>query len=390
MNIEIEDDSLREGLQAISSRQLSPKQAEKMILAADRCGVGHFILGFPSASTSEYQRVLSLLGFLESEKLQIKPWLLSRINTEDASLCLKVREQFPKASIGIAAFRGVSEVRWKVEGWTEKLFAEDLKRFCEMVHPSGFDISLNLEDITRASGSRIDFLLNLIGAHEFSSVALCDTLGVARPIDVQTLVGKFRSELGGNYPLLWHGHNDLGLALANTLQAIESGVNIVSGTFTGVGERSGNLPLEQIMLHLNLFSGHNFDLHEVRRYCEFLIDAFGIQMTPWTPVIGEHSFATQAGTHAAALLKAKELNYGEDKKVFLPYEPELLGRVETIEIGPNSGKKQIASILERNQIEFDDLLLSKLAERVKNEKRVTTEAKLINWLEDLRNSHERI
>jgi homocitrate synthase NifV len=120
-------------------------------------------------------------------------------------------------------------------------------------------VSLNLEGVSRTKPEHIQRILDLLSDFEFYSLVLCDSLGICLPGDVRQLVSAFKSHRPVNERLVWHGHNDFGLATANSLVAWQSGVDVVSGTFTGIGERAGNLPLEQFILILNEKFGYEFD-----------------------------------------------------------------------------------------------------------------------------------
>jgi isopropylmalate/homocitrate/citramalate synthase len=96
----------------------------------------------------------------------------------------------------------------------------------------------------------------------------------------------------------WHGHRDRGLGLANTLVAIEEGVDRVHGTALGIGERVGNTEMDLLLVNLKLLGMHDCDLSRLAEYCGVVSRATGVPIPPSYPCFGDDAFRTATGVHA--------------------------------------------------------------------------------------------
>jgi 2-isopropylmalate synthase len=149
-----------------------------------------------------------------------------------------------------------------------------------------------------------------------------------------------------------HFHNDLGLATANTLAAIQEGAHIVQCTVNGIGERAGNTSLEEVALamamHPDEFGApETLDLPRLTSICRLVEARTGIALSANKPVCGENIFATEAGVHQDGLLKNPD--------TYLPYRPELIGGGEIrLVLGRHSGRRAVAQRLEALGVAVSD------------------------------------
>src|SRR6266853_1790314 len=137
----------------------------------------------------------------------------------------------------------------------------------------------------------------------------------------------------------WHGHNDRGLAIANSLWAVAAGAHCVHAAANSLGERVGNTPMELMLVNLRLMGLLNQDLSRLKEYCEKVAKATHTKIPPNYPVVGHDAFRTATGVHAAALIKAFRKNDLElANAVYSGVPAHLFGLDQVIEIGPLSGK----------------------------------------------------
>lgn len=384
--VAIEDDTLREGLHSISAAQPNLNQLKEIIALVQQTGVEHIIVGYPAASARAYEVTESLLKEIAEKGYAIRPWVLSRLNENDLSVCEKLRNQLQFKQLRVAGFRAVSDIRLNIDKSSLKNLVREVSSFC-LNFSSQFNFSLNFEDATRASKSTLEALVAEANRLPIESVVLCDTVGHSRPNEVVDLVSDIRSALSSEIKLAWHGHNDLGLALANSLAAVSSGVDIVSGTFLGIGERAGNLALEQMMLNLNLFHQAQFDLSRVRELCTLLRKSFGVTISPWSPVVGDDIFSTQAGIHAAAIIKGRKADC-EAELIYNSYSPKTLGGDLVFRLGPLSGKKMILDYFKVLGIELKAHELLRFWDFVKLKDRVLEPEEIVAWINSERETNE--
>ena len=218
-----------------------------------------------------------------------------------------------------------------------------------------YDITprVHLEDTTRADihGWVIPFMQTVLEATEGrAKFRVCDTIGwgipdpyAAMPQGIPKLISTLRRETGAE--LEFHGHNDFGLATANSVAAWRYGCRKVNVTFAGLGERTGNTSLEQVLAgYIRLYGDPGFKLTVLPEMAELLQE----QLSPVphsAPVVGE-VFTTQAGIHQAGVVRQEDAPGG---LIYLPYDPAVVGREgdERSLVGALSGSEGIVSILNR-------------------------------------------
>ena len=213
---------------------------------------------------------------------------------------------------------------------------------------------VHLEDVTKADieGWVIPFIQRTLRETEgLARFRLCDTLGIGvpdpwaeAPQGVPRLVSRIAQATGAE--LEFHGHNDFGLAAANCMAAFRFGSKRVNVTIAGLGERTGNAALEQVVAnYVRCFGDPGFNLEALREMEELICS----EVTPIQekmPVIGKGIFATQAGLHQTGMQRQQNAEGG---LIYLPFDPALLGRpgVELNRIGALSGMDGLVAILNR-------------------------------------------
>jgi len=172
----------------------------------------------------------------------------------------------------------------------------------------------------------------------------------------------------------WHGHNDRGLSIANSLAAIAAGAHQVHAAANALGERVGNTPMELMLVNLRLMGLIDRDLSHLKYYCEKVAAATKTTIPPNYPVIGHDAFRTATGVHAAAIVKAmqKQDRFLADS-VYSGVPAHLFGLDQIIEIGPMSGKSNVLYWLARHQIPAEDALVSRILDAAKQSARVLTD-----------------
>jgi citrate (Re)-synthase len=237
-------------------------------------------------------------------------------------------------------------------GWTR---AEALRRYVELVRAVidvGVRPRVHLEDVTRADldGFVLPFASALLELGRDRGVAvklrLCDTLGLGLPwreapvprsvprlVDALVALGVAPDDLE------WHGHDDLGKVHANAASAWLAGCAAVNGTLGGIGERTGNEPIELAAVELaGIDPDCGLDLPALGRLPEAL-ELAGAPVAARRPVIGADAFLTRAGVHIDGLLK--------DPEIYLPFDPGLVGRRADVALNDRSGAAGVAWVLGR-------------------------------------------
>jgi homocitrate synthase NifV len=200
-------------------------------------------------------------------------------------------------------------------------------------------VSVGAQDGTRtAPGFLQEFVsaATSLGAHR---IRIADTVGIWNPLQTAGTIHALRAA-AGDAVLEFHGHNDLGMATANSISAIQAGATSISVTVTGVGERAGNAALEQVVMAMRHSLGLDcaIDCSLLQGLCERVAAAAARSIPPSQPITGEAVFQHESGIHCHSLLR--------DRQSFEPFSAVELGRIAPeFVIGRHSGSESVLEVL---------------------------------------------
>jgi 2-isopropylmalate synthase len=196
---------------------------------------------------------------------------------------------------------------------------------------------------------------------------------------VVSFVKALVKETGANVKVDWHGHQDRGLGVANTLAAIAAGAERVHGTALGIGERCGNTPMDTLLVNLKLMDVIDNDLMRLPDYVRLASQMTGQPIPINWPVVGLDAYRTATGVHAAAVVKA--LARGDHwlaNRVYSGVPAEWFGLWQLIEIGPMSGVSNVKYYLKSRGIEPDNDMVNRILARAKLSDRILTEEEVMS------------
>ena len=343
------DETLRDGLQGPSVYD-PPIDAKKKILELlDALGVAWVNLGLPGAGPRAVEDVTELAKHIRDKGLKIKPSCAARTHVNDIRPIAEI-SQAVGIDIEVMAFLGASAIRQYVEHWTIDRLLEFSTTAIDFAVSEGLGVTFVTEDTVRSRPETLSVLFRNAIDHGIQGLCLCDTVGHATPDGVRALVGFTRSLIdgsGADVRVDWHGHNDRGLALPNTLAALEAGIDRAHGTVLGIGERVGNTATDQLLVNLILLGAIEGDLTKLTELCDTVAEAVHWNVPNNYPITGPDAFRTATGVHAAAMVKAEASG---DKwvyeRVYTGVPAEMIGREHSIEIGPMSGVSNVRYWLE--------------------------------------------
>ncbi|WP_436935789.1 (R)-citramalate synthase [Halovenus marina] len=243
---------------------------------------------------------------------------------------------------------------------TEKVgisLEENVRSTAELVE-YGKDHGLWVEVIGE-DGSRadLDYLEELMAASLDAGadrVCYADTVGHATPDRTLECV-RMLAELG---PTSTHTHDDLGLAVTNALVSLAAGADMVHGTINGIGERAGNVALEEVAITLEHGYGvETMDLSNVYELAQLVANKTGMALPANKAVVGENAFTHESGIHTDGTLK--------DDSMYEPYPPELVGRKRRLALGKHAGRAGVEAALSEHDVSVTDEQLDEIVERVK-------------------------
>jgi 2-isopropylmalate synthase len=328
--IRIFDTTLRDGEQAPGCSMGVP---EKLRMAAKLAELGVDVLeaGFPIASEGDFEAVRQV-----SKQLPIKVAALARCVPVDIERAAKALEG-AKGDARIHVFLATSDVHLKYKlKKTRAQVLEDAAKGVELARRYVGDVEFSAEDGGR---TEVDYLVQVsraVVAAGATTVNIPDTVGYSVPEEYGLLIGEVARALGTSAVVSVHCHNDLGLAVANSLAAIQNGARQVECTINGIGERAGNCSLEEIVMVLKTRADKlpydtGIKTEELFPASQLLTQLIGVGVQPNKAIVGANAFAHEAGIHQDGFLK--------ERTTYEIIEPNSVGVPESrLVLGKHSGR----------------------------------------------------
>lgn len=354
--IELNDETLRDGLQSPSVRDPAPEVKVRLLHLMTQLGIAAADIGLPGAGERAFEQARSLAVEIRDARLPIAPNCAARTIVEDIEPIVRIADEVG-LEIEVATFIGSSPIRQYAEDWTLDGSLRATEEAVGYAVRHGLPVMYVAEDTPRARPETLQALLGTAIDAGVGRVCLADTVGHATPHGVRSLVRFVKDDIIGRKPVKvdWHGHRDRGLGLANCLAAIEAGVHRVHATALGLGERVGNPEMDLLIVNLHLLGTHRGDLSRLAEYCQLVAEAAGVPVPPNYPVLGRDAFRTGTGVHAAAIVKAKRKGHEWlANRVYSAVPAEEFGLRQIIEISPQSGISNVRHWLETNGYDADD------------------------------------
>ena len=351
--IQFDDETLRDGLQSPSVRTPPIEQKIELLHLMDQLGIDTADIGLPGAGPHVVRDVLRLAQEIVSSKLNVAANCAARTMIRDIEPVADIQQK-TGLPIEVCTFIGSSPIRQYAEGWSEDTMLTHTRDAITFAVRQGLTVMYVTEDTVRARPETLRRLFLTAIECGARRLCLCDTVGHATPTGAANLVRFARQvvlESGADVGLDWHGHNDRGLAIANTIAAIRAGVTRVHGCALGIGERVGNTALDQLLVNLKLMGWIDNDLKALAEYCGKTSTATGVPIPVNYPVVGADAFRTGTGVHAAAVIKAfKKGDHWLADRVYSGVPAAMVGRHQEIEVGPMSGESNVVYWLESRQL----------------------------------------
>lgn len=364
-NLKIHDATLRDGEQTPG---VVLKREEKVEIARrlDEIGVHRIEAGMPAVSDDDRKAITDI------KKLDLNADIFAfvRAKKEDIMMCKESGVDGVIIEIPIGKPKLKLQFNWDVE----RIIDTSIEAI-NMAKELGLYTVYFPYDTTRADEEDLEKLLTAVMNNSSpDSLGVVDTMGCALP-GTMGYMTKLLKEMTG-LPIEVHTHNDFGLALANSIEAAASGAEVIHCCINGMGERTGNASLEEVVMVLKLLIGHELDI-DVKKLVElsgYVEEITGFKLARNKPVVGKANFTRESGIGADALLNTPLAMFA--------INPAYLGRRPELVLGKKSGLTSIKMKLAEYDIQLDEEKMKSLLKDVKEfgikKKDILTEEEFLN------------
>jgi isopropylmalate/citramalate/homocitrate synthase-like protein len=343
----IYDTTLRDGEQT-PGVSFTPEQKLEIARLLDELGVQQIEAGFPVVSEGEREAVRRIAR----EGLDADVLCLARTLQGDVDAAVECEVD------GVITFIATSDLhlRHKLKMSREEVL-ERVADTVEYAKDHGLWVAFSAEDGTRTEFEFLEKVYRTAEECGADRVHATDTVGVMIPEAMRLFVRRIREVV--DVPVGVHCHDDFGLAVANSLAAVEAGAQAVSTTVNGIGERAGNAALEEVVMALEKLYGLDlgFNTEVLAELSRKVAEYSGIDVPPNKAVVGENAFRHESGIHVAAVL--------EEPRTYEPMDPREVGMDRRIVLGKHTGRKAVEAKLRELGVEPDEELVDEVLRRIK-------------------------
>lgn len=318
---------------------MSVQQKVRIAHELEALGVNTIEAGFPAASEHDFAAVRAIAASVRQSKI----CAFARANASDIEQAAKAVESAQAAQIEILGVASEIHLRHKRQISRQQAL-DEIASAVQLARRAGFDdICVAPEDATRADPEFLGLMCEVSAQAGATMIVIPDTVGCLLPSRVPELVETVRARVPSDVKLAMHAHDDLGLAAANTLAAIEAGIDEIQVTLCGIGERAGNCSLEEIVAILVAHPAYferstTINVDRLYATCHLLIQELNLPIARGKAIIGENAFATAAGLHQAAIIR--------NPATYEFLEPDMFGAERRMVISRHSGRHALTAKLE--------------------------------------------
>lgn len=380
--IQFLDETLRDGIQSPSVIDPSIDDKLQLVDLANELGIDTMDIGLPGAGKRAVEDVATIAAHIKSQRLRIKASCAARTHVNDIQAIIDISQRVG-IEIEVLCFIGSSPIRQYAEDWDLARMLQLSADAIDLARRYDLPVAYVTEDTTRSRPDILTRMFTTAVEHGAQRLIVCDTVGHATPDGIRNLLKFTRNMLDGlgrsDVGIDWHGHNDRGLGVVNSIFAIEYGADRIHGTALGIGERVGNAALDQIMLNLKLLGElPEHDLSKLVSWCTTASRATGVAIHPQYPLAGADAFRTATGVHAAAIIKAeKKGDAWLADRIYSGVPAGMFGKEQAIEIGHYSGESNVVYWLTKRGFEPTRELVTAVLGAAKAGNRVLADAEVL-------------
>ena len=344
------DTTLRDGEQSPGCSMTVP---EKLLMAKKLVDLGVDLMeaGFPIASEGDFEAVRRV----SEEFADVRVAALSRATKGDVERAAAALEKARRPRIHTFIATSDIHLEFKLKKSRQQVL-EDAVRAVELARKYVDDVEFSAEDATRTDIEYLEQISLAVVAAGATTVNLPDTVGFSVPEDYAARIGRIAKLLGDTAIVSVHCHDDLGLAVANSLAAVKAGARQIECTMNGIGERAGNCSLEEVVMVMrtrNDFYPYQTNIvsKELFSASQLLTSIITFGPQPNKAIVGANAFAHEAGIHQDGYLK--------NKSTYEIIDPATVGvPAGKLILGKHSGRHALKSRVE--ELGFPELTKEQL------------------------------
>jgi len=361
--IYIWDETMRGGEQS-PGVIFDEKDKVELAKLMDEMGVAVIDAGFPMMSEGEREAIKALVEL----DLDAEVGATVRCEKEDIDTALELGVD------DLYMFSTTSKFHLHYKhGMTEEECREKVIEAVDYAKDRGVKFDFISEDTTRSDIDFVKDLFNEIRDRGARRLIICDTASSITPEAMYSFTAELIDQIGGKWGV--HCHNDFGLAVANTVSAVQAGVEYPTLTVNSLGDSSGNPAMEEVIMIAEKLMGIDTGIDTTYLYelCKMVERKSGLYLSPQKPICGFNSYRHESDVHVSGVL-AHTGSYE-------PIDPEEVGRQREFVLGKHSGPALVKNLLESKDISLSDEEIEKVLKRIEEEKTFDRQWKIDEFLD---------
>ena len=346
--VKIFDTTLRDGEQ---SPGIAFTSDDKVAIATQltKLGVDIIEAGFPIASDGDFAAVQRVAREIEGPTIAA----LARAVPGDIKRAADAVADAESGRIHVFMATSAIHMEHKFE-MTPDQVRSAIKDAVAMARGLCDDVEFSPEDASRSDADYLIDVCSLAVDAGATTINIPDPTGFAVPAQYGALIRRVMEEVVGDrddITVSTHCHNDLGMAVANSLAAVEAGARQIEGAINGIGERAGNCSVEEVVMALNVRADYyglevGVDTRELYETSQLVAERSGYPIQYNKAVVGRNAFAHESGIHQHGVIK--------ERSTYEIMDPKVVGQESTIVLGKHSGRAALREAFDTAGIEVDE------------------------------------
>ncbi len=350
------DTTLRDGEQS-PGVALTVAEKVEIALQLERLGVDFIEAGFPISSPSDFESVREIAGQVRGSRIAA----LARCESQDIEAALRALEPAKNPRLHVFIATSPVHMQAKLKLTPDQVLAR-IEASVREAHTHVDDVEFSAEDATRSEPQFLVEAAQAAYAAGARTINIPDTVGYAMSEEYGELITLLRQGLPDDAVLSVHCHDDLGLAVANSLAGVKAGARQVEVAVNGIGERAGNAALEEVAVALSARADHwdlchGLQMGEIYRTSQLVSQRTGMAVQANKAIVGANAFRHESGIHQDGMLK--------DPRTYEFLDAASLGQGSRLVLGKHSGRHALRDRLERLGIAYTSEQLHRMQSRIK-------------------------